>query len=318
MARAAAGDTDATCASSIHSGSDPGLGAFSRAAAEFSKTRARTCSASRTRSAASFTSALSLASVCLAMGVAAAACCATANGSPPACSFFALADASALTRSRSASFSFSAAEAPGFSKNFSRPSCDSGASASAATSTASRLGPPQGPFSPPRWCVRGNARRRHAAFGNFGSAHLCALASRGPDTASVSRGGSYAFSTQCAAKLAGSPPGRSRNRSRRNGCTRRSNMPMAPSCVNTAAIRADIPRSSTLGAWSARNLELARARRTDISVPRFRLCSGGTKRSSAAPHRCGSSVGNTRSGTVPVRSSNRSGKPCAPSSANEP
>ena len=93
---------------------------------------------------------------------------------------------------------------------------------------------------------------------------------------------------------------------------------MAPSCVNTAAMRALMPRSSTLGAASARYFDDARRRNVDMSVPRLRDCSGGTNRSNAQPQRCGSSPVNTRSGTVPVRSSKRSGNPCAPSSAKLP
>ena len=59
---------------------------------------------------------------------------------------------------------------------------------------------------------------------------------------------------------------------------------MAPSCVNTAAMRALMPRSSTLGAASARYFDDARRRNVDMSVPRLRDCSGGNEsKQRAAP-----------------------------------
>mmetsp|Transcript_5187 Transcript_5187/g.18620 ORF Transcript_5187/g.18620 Transcript_5187/m.18620 type:complete len:256 (+) Transcript_5187:1369-2136(+) len=104
----------------------------------------------------------------------------------------------------------------------------------------------------------------------------------------------------------------------RYGCTRLMSWPMLPSEVNTAANLAPMPRSSTFGACFARYGEEDRMRSMDISVPRFMLCSGGTNRISAVPHRNGSSVGMIRSGTVEFRSSYSSGNPCAPSSASDP
>mmetsp|Transcript_16749 Transcript_16749/g.41221 ORF Transcript_16749/g.41221 Transcript_16749/m.41221 type:complete len:253 (-) Transcript_16749:2124-2882(-) len=134
---------------------------------------------------------------------------------------------------------------------------------------------------------------------------------------STSPGGEYLREDQLEAWDGGRPP-TSRARSRRKGCTRRSNMPMAPSCVNTAAIRAPMPRSSTFGAAAASAGDDESKRSVDISVPRFSDCSRGTKRSRALPQRCGSSPGRTRSPTEPVSSSKSRGKPCDPSSAKLP
>ena len=95
-------------------------------------------------------------------------------------------------------------------------------------------------------------------------------------------------------------------------------MPMAPSCVNMALNLAPMVFSSTLGAFLARLADVDKIRSTDIKVPRLQDCSGGTKRMSALPHLCGSSLGSTRSGTEPLSSSYKSGKPCEASSARDP
>ena len=80
-------------------------------------------------------------------------------------------------------------------------------------------------------------------------------------------------------------------------------MPIAPSCVNIALNLAPIVFSSTLGAFFASVADVDNIRSTDMRVPGLHDCSGGTKRMSALPHLCGSSLGSTRRGTDPLRSS---------------
>ena len=289
----------------------------------------RAARAAAAEDAAAWMSRRSRASVRFAVGVAADACCVTTNGKPPLSS----ATSAPSLAARSPSTSVLELEEPSSSfasssnaKKVSSPSSASGAVTSEGTCTRSRCFPPHAVAAPAadaagrRPPAIGNERLVRAASGNLGSAQRAA--SRGvpktpprSGTATMS-GGVNRRDAHRLANEGGMPPAPAA-RSRRKGCTRLSSRPMAPSCANTAAMRAPTPRSSTLGAASATRLEEASTRSVLMSVPRRVACSGGTKRSSAQPHLCGSSVGSTRRGVEPVSSSKSVGNPCAESRAKK-